>query len=58
MINNKDEIINNLILVNKRLKKTMYMALDEKKLKSVAMDIEDIKLKIYKLINEVDNTNY
>lgn len=58
MINNKDEIINNLILVNRRLKKTMYMALDEKKLKSVAMDIEDIKLKIYKLINEVDNTNY
>ena len=58
MINNKDEIINNLILVNKRLKKTMYMALDEKKLRSVAMDIEDIKLKIYKLINEVDNTNY
>ena len=58
MINNKDEIINNLILVNKRLKKTMYMALDEKNLKTVAMDIEDIKLKIYKLINEVDNTNY
>ena len=58
MINNKDEIINNLILVNRRLKKTMYMALDEKELKSVAMDIEDIKLKIYKLINEVDNTNY
>ena len=55
---NKDEITDILILSKKRLKRAMYMALDEKDLRTVAMDIEDIKIKLSKLISEVDNTNY
>ena len=57
-MNNKDEIRNNLILIDRRLTDTIYLAMEEKELEVIARDLEDVQIKLKQLLNEVDNTNF
>ncbi len=58
MITRNEEIADILILSKSKIERAMYMAIDERELKVVAMDLEDIKIKLSKLIREVEDINY
>ena len=60
MKTNNEEIADILILSKRKIERAMYMALDERGLglKVIAMDLEDIKIKLSKLIREVEDINY
>ncbi len=58
MKTNNEEIADILILSKREIERAMYMAIDERELKVVAMDLEDIKIKLSKLIREVEDINY
>lgn len=64
MRTNNEEIADILILSKSKIERAMYMTLDEAlderglDLKVIAMDLEDIKLKLSKLIREVEDINY
>ena len=58
MRTNIEEIEDILILSKRKIERAMYMAIDERELKVVAMDLEDIKIKLSKIIREVEDINY
>ncbi len=60
MRTNNEEIADILILSKSKIERAMYMAIDERglDLKVIAMDLEDIKIKLSKLIREVEDINY
>ena len=57
-MNNKDEITNNLILIGSRLKETISLTLKENDLKDVAKELEEVEIKLSKLLNRIDITNF
>ena len=58
MNDNKDDITHNLILIDRKLTDTIYLALEAKELNTVARELEDVQIKLKQLLNEVDNTNF
>ena len=57
-MNNKDEITNNLILIGSRLKETISLTLKENDLKDVAKELEEVEIKLSKLLYRIDITNF
>ena len=64
MRTNIEEIEDILILSNRKIEKAMRMTIDEAvderdwDLKIIAMNLENIKIKLSKLIREIDDINY
>ena len=54
----KDKITNNLILITNKLNDTLQLMNEEKDLTKAARALEGVRVKLEKIINEVDLTNY